>query len=552
MSIVPSGCGNYVATIKDNLVIEINAARSSTIISFDVPQLAKRYLSISRNFKLSVTQLKWESSKDAECTKFGIILESQTYTMLMVLLLNQPHEPIIIHQPVREGIASFDWINPVKSNEDGEEEESGAYSNCKQVVIFSKHRLVARVYSLECTHILFELPKPVYVQTLIKPNSNIWLVITTQTDQNLPFIYHFYNHGSVSTMLTKFQLQTLPGSDISWSKSGKWLLNFDFSNQLYGYQLQVYTSLGIFKPRLTTKLKGDPFVDLDMTHADENRLLDYKAEWIRITERDGEAGGEEEEEECILIAGTRPPTSSAISMSVFSMKNLKLCNMKIPLDQPLVVWTVRGLLSKSGLGKNRSLFVRSLLPLSSVKLGNTLQSVETGDSNIFVLIYTSSLIVCRLINSKSTSVLAIIETSLRLRAIEFIENDSMIVFATEQEVCTYNYELQSANVIYTPINGLVNLVEYIGNNQLIAIGTDGEWSKVSVAPTPANVQAPTITSSHPRDDLTEDNTMKALRRSEWGMKFKRNRFSLIADSSRDDITDTFNLHSGAKRIRTKE
>ncbi|CAH2355882.1 hypothetical protein CLIB1423_37S00298 [[Candida] railenensis] len=585
-----SNCGSYVSSVSALALDILDVYTNSPVHSFNIQSLVYNHFATHTDRRkassyiknMFVTQLSWEKlAPQSKSTKVGIVVESpNNFTLLMVLTLGTS-TPIIIHQSALEGIHAFEWIDPIPNDEET------AVSGSKQLVIFTKHKLIARVYSLECTHLLFELPKPVYTQILRRPsNPHFWSLLATSSSSHCSILYHFYNEGPKSQLLCKFQIQSLEGSDISWSKSGKWLLNFDCNNNLFGFQLQVYTSIGVFKRmygdvKRRTVFKGDPILNinwlLDANDRNENfelGLLDYKAEWMRISNdanKENEKEQGDEEDECVLVVGNDSASinSSSIRIPILiaSVKHLKIvARTEINLDGSTLVWTLF----------NQQ--YRKVTKISSaIRFGATASvlAIETAE-NTFVLLFDGVLLVCSLQSGTyEVSVDSIIELSSSINSVEFVENGSLLLISTSQDVSVYNVDSKSTQILYQPVTGAVQTVDYIGSEEIVIVTSDGDWVKVeeirklkaqpealepaarTLSIEKAEIESikrlspvkPILVQEQEKEEtlsIAEGNT-EATRLPKLGSRFKRGRLSL-ANDSRDDFTDTFNL-KGPKRAR---
>lgn len=585
-----SNCGTYVSSVNALALDIVDVYTNSPVHSFNIQSLVYNHFATHTDRRrassyiknMFITQLSWEKlTPGAKSTKIGIVVESpNNFTLLMILTLGTL-TPTIIHQSALEGIHAFEWIDPIPNDEET------AVSNSKQLVIFTKNKLIARVYSLECTHLLFELPKPVYTQILRRPlNPHFWSLLATNSSSHCSILYHFYNEGPKSQLLCKFQIQSLEGLDISWSKSGKWLLNFDCNNNLFGFQLQVYTSIGVFKRmygdvKRRTVFKGDPILNInwlleasDRTENFELGLLDYKAEWMRLLNDSNKENEEEqgdEEEECVLVVGNDSAANGSSSIKIpiliASVKHLKIvARTELNLDGLNLVWTLF----------NQQ--YRKVTKVSSaIRFGATASvlAIETAE-NTFVLLFEGVLLVCSLQpGTYEVRVDSIIELSLSINSVEFVENGLLLLISTPQDVSVYNVDLRSIQILFQPVTGAVQTVDYTGNEEIVIVTSDGDWVKVeeirklkaqpealepaarTLSIEKAEIESikklspvkPIIVQEKEKERVLQivEGDMDTTRLANLGSRFKRGRLSL-ANDSRDDFTDTFNLR-GPKRRR---
>lgn len=256
--ITVSECCKFIARIKGNVLDIIEISTSTTYRSYDLDAIIDRYLQIKFRQSLIFTQLQWEKViSGSDSSKLGIVVDN--IPLLIIFdLSNADAQPIFIKQPSQDGIEYFEWIPPVSQDKD-----IGAYSNSRQLVVYSKLHLNAKVYSLDCTHILFTIYKPIS-SLIIRPahDNRFWSIFANTLEYNVPpIIYHFYNEGSISVLIQHIKLpqpiSTTP--KIKWSPSGSWLQIFNDNESIFGYHLIIFNLLG----QILNDKKIDPLIDVE-------------------------------------------------------------------------------------------------------------------------------------------------------------------------------------------------------------------------------------------------------------------------------------------------
>ncbi|EGV64011.1 hypothetical protein CANTEDRAFT_93515 [Yamadazyma tenuis ATCC 10573] len=218
---------------------------------------------------IKIGRIRWEHTLDGVSTKVAVSVEN--YSIVAIYDIFTYSDPIIIQQEASEGIQDFYWIPPVAEQQ---QEEEGSYTNSKQLIVYTKNHLQVKLYSLDCVQIVWKLTKPVSKTPIFNPQTpNMWsLVLESRSaevnDQN-PIVYHFYNEGSVSKLLYRFKLPNPLLSDdfdLHWSYSGKWLIYLNSADSLFGFNLQVFNSLGVNKRKFNLSEfipTGDPIINLN-------------------------------------------------------------------------------------------------------------------------------------------------------------------------------------------------------------------------------------------------------------------------------------------------
>ncbi|CAH6721679.1 hypothetical protein CLIB1444_06S07646 [[Candida] jaroonii] len=240
-----SPCGVYTATITGNTVT-VHSDHSKT---YRLPSSP-------------TGGIKWEHVVSGDSTKFAVVVES----MVAVIDLRYD-EPMIIYE--EEGVEEIEWIRPVGggggSTTGGSdspeisagatspiETNEGAYVNSKQLLVYTTNYLQAKLYSLDCTHTLWCIDKPITRMPIYRPDERFWTVVSSWrppgTDDLFPLVHQMYNDGSQSFI---FHQTTLPDPLLStnfvleWARSGKCMVYFNGTDILGGFKLRVVPVLGV-------------------------------------------------------------------------------------------------------------------------------------------------------------------------------------------------------------------------------------------------------------------------------------------------------------------
>lgn len=267
-----SKCGNYVATVNTDVCLVIHEVSGKEYRLYDLGEILRdNDIEDAGNGEINITQLTWELVLEGNISrKIGVLVDNFN----VVLIFDFSSEiPIIIHQAQFDGIEKFSWIPPVEDTDEG-------YTNCKQLVLFSKCFLKLKLYSLDATHMLFQIILPSTKSILIRPRHNMWSVIANTMEYNQPpIMYHFENLGSTSQLVHNFRFPHMNTSKIEWSPDGKWLSCFNDEDNLVGFQLQVFPMFGMGNPAIGKEIMSLKWLQEGIT-AKQITSLDYHCNWL--------------------------------------------------------------------------------------------------------------------------------------------------------------------------------------------------------------------------------------------------------------------------------
>lgn len=289
--VVLSPCGAYVAQIRDlqcsiyRVVPEI-AVRTVDLLAtlFDHKNLP--YSPV----KTKTTAVEWEVPiENEECSKLAIAVECSIFRGVIIITISKD-EPMIIEQEAPVDL--IQWIPGFTKSE-------GAYLNSVQLAIRCDFGLQTKVYSLDCSHVLFTIPKPIS-QVVIRPgNSRFWTVLLLPyfeknlikrsvladlTASTTPVISHFYNaSGSTSTLLASMKLDFTPSlsAQFQWDPTGSWFAIFDPAFALSGYCLRVYNALGLHTEAVSKQLLPGKHFQLTLSTQHDSGV-DWSSFWAHV------------------------------------------------------------------------------------------------------------------------------------------------------------------------------------------------------------------------------------------------------------------------------
>lgn len=279
-----SECGNYLALFLPQVyTLKIHNVDSKLLEhAYDIGASIKQHLLVNNlPYPIKVGKIRWEPVEEGQrSTKIAVSVDNYSLVIIYDIRnvqdgneVEDEEDPMIIQQDSSDGIEDFFWVPAVSKLY--EDQEPGAYINSRQLLIYTKKYLQVKLYSLDCTHIVWKLSKPVSRQPLINPSDRrLWsLVLESRSpkanDLN-PIVYHFYNDGSISNLLYRFKLPNILLSDsieLDWSQSGKWLIYFNYVDTLFGFNLQVFNALGVNQRQEFNQSDiipmGDPIIDVN-------------------------------------------------------------------------------------------------------------------------------------------------------------------------------------------------------------------------------------------------------------------------------------------------
>lgn len=163
-------------------------------------------------------------------------------------------------------VEDFYWIYPIDTKDTDYEE--GAYVNSKQLIVFTKSYLEVKLYSLDCTHTLWTLAKPISTSPIYNPEKNIWSLAlhskSFKSNDTCPIVYHFCNTGSTSNLLYRFKLPCPYLSDFELNWCNNLLYYFNCNDSLYGFSLKIFNSLAVNRKEFNKQTipTADPLIQL--------------------------------------------------------------------------------------------------------------------------------------------------------------------------------------------------------------------------------------------------------------------------------------------------
>lgn len=492
-------CHKYIARLKheENKLEILNLPTSTIYRSYNIQTLTRLFSQINHTSSYVVSQLQWEHIlPDSVSTKLAVVIDNLHIAMI-IDFRNEDVEPIFIKQPRNEGIESIEWIPPPSL-----EKDLGAYTNSRQLLIFSKHNLAARVFSLDCTHVLFTIYKPMS-SFLIRPShdNRFWSILASTLEYNKPpILYHFYNEGSVSVLIKLIKLPNTLTTEpkLSWSGKGTWLQVFSDHETIFGYNLLIYNILG----QVSERRKIEPLLDVEIMDNGYNMGSDghlhfssnqFQSNWVTLLS----------DREYIAVSDLQGPQLHIQIIEISLLRVIKSVELNLK--------------DKQGWKQSWDKFV-----YGTITLPETLEitKVYSHESEIYICINNTYVIGCHFRLTESDSIEAEIKSIMEVDTFvfDFYKIDNKLLLITEKLVVTLNDDNDKPQRIFD---------------------TNG-----------------TIKNTQPDTDqitIIYSTTQGTL----WETVFTTNRFTsprkkrhLLGNTSilLDDITDTFNLK---KRIKSK-
>ncbi|RLV90760.1 hypothetical protein JA1_004340 [Spathaspora sp. JA1] len=435
-----SPCRQFVATTKTSLssLVEIqNTATKAILTTFNINQIVSNHLKI-KNTTIVISQLQWEHTLPNNTTKLlAIVIDN--HSLVVILDITQLN-PIIIRQTRHDGIEKCQWVPPVDT-----EQQEGAYTNSRQIVIFTKHNLSLKVYSLDCTHILYTIEKPILDTILIRPNHNnrFWSILGNTREYNSPpVLYHFYNHGSTSVLLHKVRLPHpfITPPQITWSDSGNWISIFSDDETLFGYHLMVYSMLGIVQQGTI-----GPIIDVDcFTEYSPDLNGKYVHTWYG---------------ENLLISRI---AESSVKIQVVSMSLLRVVK-EVVLGIPSFVqgWKQE---------VNRVVYNQFATPNI-----NELNQVLIQEDNIFIILNNSLILYYKILPDFQFEFKTIISTYERI--IDITTTESELIICTNSQVLLYNMNKSILESLFKSFTK-ISRINYINQELTVFYDQMAHWQVI--------------------------------------------------------------------------
>ncbi|KAK6201363.1 uncharacterized protein RJT21DRAFT_34742 [Scheffersomyces amazonensis] len=529
-----SPCGKFVGIVSiARSTVEIYAVESSSVYrSYDLnDSLRDVYgngVEQMGNVKsLVLTQFTWEPvSVGLQSSKFGVVVDN--YAVLLMFDIRDDHnKPIIIQQSMVEGIDRFQWI-PEAIGDDEKQSGGGGYVNCKQVVVFTKFNLHMKLYSLDCTHILVTILKPLTNEILIRPNkgNKYWSIVASPVEYNAHCsIYHFYNKGSISSL---FQIQKLPFSiitacSIHWSSSGSWLSFFDESSKLYGFEMNVVpflsTQLG-GETTTTTTTNAEPILTIkhlsDELSTSSGKVelanTNYVDSWINTK------SSTNDNNECILVASISDRYE--FELLVYSISTLRLVR-KTGFNQEVY-----------GTGWVQTADSNAIKYRQSTNItlaDTTIKKIHSEHSTV-ILQVSNTVIILQLIDGPELKYITSIQYNSDIVSVSFVNSNSFVV-VTDTHIIDYDL---TTNKLSIPYSGTTStLKDATAGEERLIILQDNKWQVINKG-----------TKSESETDF-KPQVFPRLKRNRPDTT---NRLTLLSNSfTADEITDTFDVRKRPKR-----
>lgn len=502
--VLVSGCGSYIALMAGNDLQIHTVSPPSLLRRFNVTKSLQKHITNhgvqGSHSKFEVVQMEWEITKDRKATKIAVYAASLGFHALLLLDLKED-DPVIIEQdPI--GVDSFQWLMG---------SAGGAYKNCTQLAVFVKYSLELRVYSLDCTHVLFSVPKPLS-GVLTRPDSKIWSVVLAPyggkhhrlMDNRSPVLLHFYNEGSTSMLLASLRLEFLDLALAEWSPLGKWLSVFDAG--LAGYSLKIFNSLGIHTKPVEELILHTAQATIETRY---DKGSDWLSLWTKV-----------DSNEFILVFGEE--SSKNLNIRVHGITLLASTAIRVLLD---LAWVYSGGKYRRALASPRGKWKHTYVFGSTVILGT---------DHYLVILEAQS-------NSPQLSfeVKACLSSPLTFLSAHSLPNYNVIVFSdhiaiinvTQESIevkATSRYQFKQALVLQREAK--ITVVEETPSGPI--------WRQFGLREDNDDSNLQIMRNYHYLEENSKVvNLMKDVQHNEWGQKRK------------EDVTDTFQMNSKRRRGR---
>lgn len=578
-SIILSDCGSYIVRSIHDVgqleVFEIRKNLAQQIKQVDLKQVIAKHLQevgLEETPYLNdivMEELRWEKVKGMKkSSKFGVVVKA--LSIVVILHVEDNIEPIIIQQSQADGVSHFEWIPPVQDEKEGEEEE-GAYKNSKQLLLFTRNCVQAKLFSLDCTQVLFTMDKPKRGSILVRPRlgNAMWSMVTEarshERGEQLCTIYHFLNRGSISSNFYKFKIPESVAdmeSEMRWSESGKWLSCFDYVGTLFGFLLQVFNSLGWYRNRRsnTGMPVGDPIIDIGYLvngisdYPRKNSLVsvgsnEYLLQWIQ---------DQRSKAEFVLVAGMQTMEEAVyVEILVMSIEHFGLIHRVLLPEIPTIhVW-------QRSLTDYRNIFHynRSFKSSFKLKRNSKIRYFESyNDKGSWLALHVEDMLfIYEIIYGDDERLLTFnlagaIHLDSRILSLKFFsgfgENVKLLV-ALSSHIFVFDTTAASIEVIHT-LNGprlLRDSQVFIGTHfvRLVAradAAPPSDWVIIDYNSASPETQEPTISSQSVARGILSRHLLQDLRNT-----LKRasdNRLGRLDSSTFEEVTDTFNIQKKAK------
>lgn len=557
-----SPCGSYLAIVNDDKrEIEIYTVENLVLYrKIDIKTAVLTHIqgnhSAIREAELKVTQVAWEKILEkTKTTKIGILVEN--YALVVIIdIRDDMTSPIVLQQNQIDGICRFEWIPPVDT------QESGAYENSRQIIIFCEHNLQAKVFSLDCTSILFTILKPAKSEIYVRPqhNNSIWCVVAHRLDYaSSLLVYIFYNTGSVSVPIHEFKVSHNMISDFEfeWSNSGKWLSILSTSESIFGFNLRIFNSLGMHeveqdensdlfstdrKALINIEWKPEGIEEDLSTSLISIKTTNYVSKWLDV-----------DDEEYLLVGSM--VSNTEMELVLISIKTLAVNNksvIKVNTSQNNYLQILdRGIIKYMRYSN-----------LNNMTFSLVLKNIIVVN-NYILFDYGDSLLLSELKFHDNTAIInydsnMFVRFTLNILSYKCLKNRDIILVVTENDLALLDMRNFKIDSIFSS-NSKIKDVALFQDNSIIGILQrdyskreqdlkNWEFIKTSeITQNPDKTQTKPIKTYENNDDTNKVlNLINDANRNDT-IRLRRNRFSLF-NANTDEITDTFNLIKRQKKI----
>lgn len=529
-----SGCGTYIA-LETGTDLQVHTLLPPSLYhSYSLD----RCFSVHRqncNYSpqkspVTLHRLEWETPTEDKCGKLAAFASDGTLSLVLIFDVSEKW-PLVIEVD-HDGVSALQWISGTA--------KEGTYTNCSQLAVFMNFGTQLRVYSLDCTLMLFTVPKPVFDSIILRPgDSNIWSVVAepyyeknlaarsilTDPTRRLPTLLHFHNSGSTSNLLASLTLDFMPSasSKFTWSPSGKWLLYFDDLDSLFGYSLKIFNLLGIHSRPIKSVKEHQAQATLEYSEMSDAFVTGWMSTWGCI-------------EDIEYVATVAEKAYTFIHVKAYAVSEGS-ATRKVAIDVTEGVnWT---LITDSSRSVSYQIHNGPLKPAGTWRtfmcLGQKLLlATDNLVAVILVKVATPLLFEIEYTVSTSLSFLQAHELSESKIALVFSDHLAVLTSHGTKVLATSRYRFKKAHFSTSNHGTSITLVEETPSGPV--------WRQI-VHNASVDAADDSNLAIMNRFDYQEESSkvvklMRDVQHSEWGLQGKR---------QPEDVTDTFHLNSKRRR-----
>lgn len=585
-----SPCHNYVYQLNqgtgDLLINVFDVSTKSLVSTFKLNRILRRYrIRVENPRYIKVKQIEWDEtgkrnetfvndnnsgagtgnnnkSNGRKCQRIAVLVDSSS-AVLVLNIKDEFDQPIIIRQNPLEGIDHFAWIpTPPKTKQTAITEPNYIDRPSSQIVVFAKHNLYAKVYSLLFSRPQHTIFKPLlitntstsyststsvnnkhnnsssgsnnnttHLKILSTLNNYFWYIIADSLQFNSPRrMYKFYNDGTLSTLVSKGKLSIFSVDEavIQPSPSGTWLVIIDESEQVFGYNMKLYGlqgntegDNGMMKPILDVNWSESENAD-SSNHEREEKLAMLK----RYRDKFQISWAELDGEEIMLVY-------NLFSDDAVEIQIIPVVLLKIAKQHNLKLIDIRGWAEINGriVAYNHTKLPGKLAIKMFKVVGNTVFIVT---NNTFCFVF--SLLKDETAFDYDLQFITMIKTSLSIKTIEKLSNNDFYILATTNLIIRLNHSHDGSSDVLS--DGEFKIVKF----------TPSVLEKVQLLSDRRLFLAYSSTKNQRQTEKNPINQDKSWEVIELFETVTDKSYKLRSQPMQDEITDTFHMRK-RQRVR---